>query len=402
MTRSKKLTRQEEVVLITADIFTPAYDSFAQRAASYSRSVVGDHVSEDQAQESLDAFLDQGLLQVVTEELREDLRASLCGDACHGPVLGFPRIGGVDFTREGADLYLDEMQTKRICGGRASIIVDRHTEYLFATFKAAQRALSLCDQLKMIPVSGPVEYGPWQPVPWLQLEKGYLIEVVEHYSNLLSVDRDLESCMATIGAPDIVDVFFHDVVQKMSMVEVDSSIAGDVCLAIASGLFGIGLPGKSGLRYLLRYFLPEECRTDDEADEVIEDLVMNQELAIASEGDLIIFQDPSLKGKNCVGNAPTPGHTFVLKSEGIRRLLTRLNLTSGGDVDWQELTLGEWCSRRVSMHYFSARTSAIDMRNLYINMESHIVGEIEEIGKWCLRWWDIRDSGFRMRGYENL
>ncbi|MDB2686677.1 hypothetical protein N9Y42_05655 [Mariniblastus sp.] len=396
---NKILTRTEEVVLKTADFYTPSYDYLAPFAASFSSNFDGGSVSEDQAKKCLDDFLEQGILRIMSEQAIKNLREKLIAQACHGPIFGFPKVGRIDFTEEGAALFREKFQTKRILDGGISHVVESRREYLLSSFDAAMRALSLCKQLKLTPVSGPLEFGPWQLMPWSIFENGYLIEVVDHYPTLLSGNHGLTEM--SDAKTDIAGVFFREAIQRLATTDGDSSYSRIVCLAASSGLFGKFGGGKRGLCHLLGHYAPKECKTNQDAEKVIEALLENGELLVATESYINNFKTATSRGVPCVAHSPTLNHTVILNSKGIRWLRTQFDQLSG-EAGWHEFMLGKRSSKQLRMSYFGSKFKAIEERDRCLRTKSHFAGEIEEIGRWCKSWWDIRETGYRFRQYDNF
>jgi hypothetical protein len=79
-------------------------------AASYAKAVASPTmtVTEQQMAESLQSLVTKGLLQEIAEETLDAIREILATGGFNESdvLLGMPRIGGVDFTLVGAELYV--------------------------------------------------------------------------------------------------------------------------------------------------------------------------------------------------------------------------------------------------------------------------------------------------------
>lgn len=109
------------------------FESVARYAAGDAKA--GDpstSVTEQQMVESLQTLVEKGLVQKVTEESLAEVREMLASGGFNESdvLLGIPPVGGVDFTRYGADLYVRAYETLiHSDGPYCSIVLDEESDH---------------------------------------------------------------------------------------------------------------------------------------------------------------------------------------------------------------------------------------------------------------------------------
>jgi hypothetical protein len=141
-------------------------------------------VSEAESQDALGACLAKGWLRIIDEADLAAIRDELSRDGVFGPVLGLPPVGGVDFTPDGAALWLrlvrglsnDVSPYWFLRGGRG-----RRELYCRDYDAALRHARRLSSPPYEAVVSEPEEIGPWRVQWWRRFEWGYRLDVDSPY-----------------------------------------------------------------------------------------------------------------------------------------------------------------------------------------------------------------------------
>ncbi len=142
---------------------------------------LSDSVSEERCQSALAACLSKGWLQVIDEAALAEIASQLHAGGVVGPVYGLPKIGQVDFTQTGADLWVRIRDRDGPAKPFASTDVVRETTARFFTTRAAAvaEAESARGEDDAVGVSDPCPTGPWRAQWWRQFPQGYRIDIEE-------------------------------------------------------------------------------------------------------------------------------------------------------------------------------------------------------------------------------
>jgi hypothetical protein len=135
-------------------------------------------------EEALSACLNRGWLRVIDDDAIEEIEYLVEGRRLIGPVYGYPRPGDVDFTPQGADVFL------RL--GEDLYGPDWGTETVYEVRKPAESRLKVyCRTLRIatkvmydyehrydvIAVGDPRPIGPWCVYWWDEYPAGFRINV---------------------------------------------------------------------------------------------------------------------------------------------------------------------------------------------------------------------------------
>jgi hypothetical protein len=123
----------------------------------------GDLVTEAECRVALEECLQRGWVQLIDQPARARIVSELRRTGIYGPVGGLPRIGGVDFTAEGAATYL--RVRRRANPERRDVWRARETrQHLANYFPSAQLARRWCEEALSSwarVVAGPTPIGSW-------------------------------------------------------------------------------------------------------------------------------------------------------------------------------------------------------------------------------------------------
>jgi hypothetical protein len=170
-----------------------------------------DLVTEEECRVALAGCLERGWLQVMTEQALAEITAELRRDGVIGPVYGLPPIGGVDFTRKGAELWLrlqQECQRSVWCVpsrppfAYSDVVHEKKAQY-FQSRRAALESLEYARaEEDVVSVRGPTPTGPWRAQWWRRFPEGYRIDIEErrHWTGCGSAGG--ESCYLNQGERD--------------------------------------------------------------------------------------------------------------------------------------------------------------------------------------------------------
>lgn len=124
---------------------------------------LGDPVTEVECRVALEECFQRGWVQLIDQPARARIGSELRRTGIYGPVGGLPRIGGVDFTAEGAATYLRVL--RRANPERRDVWRARETrQHLANYFPSAQRARRWCEEALSSwarVVAGPTHIGSW-------------------------------------------------------------------------------------------------------------------------------------------------------------------------------------------------------------------------------------------------
>ncbi len=147
-------------------------------------SFLSGHQSTNEKSAAVEAFeavgdlLHRGILRTISPTERLAIEGTLRERKVIGPVAGLPRIGALDFTDQGVQLW------RYIC--ESNPVDPTPGGGVFSTSKTQRAALYCCDpafESLQSPqdwerVGERVEVGPWRAEPWRRLESGFCSEWV--------------------------------------------------------------------------------------------------------------------------------------------------------------------------------------------------------------------------------
>lgn len=143
---------------------------------------LGGDVSEEENQAALTGCLAKGWLQFVDEAVLGRIQSEIREAGILGPIYGYPALGGINFTHEGAEQWLNIRN--KLWNDQASkpfvycdTVCEKHAFY----FSSEAKAVAELDRWKrsesVVAAVGPFPIGPWRANWWRRFSKGYRIEV---------------------------------------------------------------------------------------------------------------------------------------------------------------------------------------------------------------------------------
>lgn len=144
-----------------------------------------EHVSEVHIQKSLNALMKRGLLQKIDSKVLEVIVSMVPkNDITPEPVNGFPCVGDIDFTQEGAYFFLEMERCvfypKETDNWYAAELEaqEGHIQILATTKTAADNFLAdIMPQGSIIRKSKLEKVGPWVTRWWRTFPNGWRLEV---------------------------------------------------------------------------------------------------------------------------------------------------------------------------------------------------------------------------------
>jgi hypothetical protein len=145
-----------------------------------------DPISEDDCRVALTNCLAKGQLQIVDEAFLETITAELREGGVLGPIYWMPKVGCVDFTPEGAELWQvlcnrqksNQKPSKPYFPHYTDAVHIKSSRY-FRTRSVAIAAIEESKGDEGATVSGPFPIGPWRVQWWRRFPEGYRINIEE-------------------------------------------------------------------------------------------------------------------------------------------------------------------------------------------------------------------------------
>jgi hypothetical protein len=138
--------------------------------------------SEEQCRTALAACQSKGWLQVIDEPALAAIAEQLRRGGFIGPVYGLPPLGGVDFTRAGAEQWQrlrDRRNPARPPFAFTDVVHSKTSRY-FTTKTAALREIEEIKEWSGdVTVVGPTPIGPWRAQWWRRFPQGYRLDIEE-------------------------------------------------------------------------------------------------------------------------------------------------------------------------------------------------------------------------------
>lgn len=377
--------RIERVTLQTIVAYTPLRSVISRRAVEYCNSLSGEKVTEEEVDACVDRLISNNILQIVDRTALHTICNKLTQAECHGPIFGMPSMGSVDFTDLGAK-YLCELEWYS-AKTQWKVTSLRLLQYCFCRFQFAMQAMHSLPATLQTAIAGPWAIGKWDLSPSQEFTEGFAVDIVQRNPNLVSPLLLLDSNSEV----PLEDARFRDTMHSFC----DSSEIGGttlsrhkiLALAMLSGLFGRGPLSKRGLLIALSQLGIDESV----AASSCESLEAMQFIRLALRHDLEA-------GRNLQSwtRPPTPGSTLILTSAGQESLMHILNT----DANWQARVLGVRVLQETFFDYFLSHDAAIAASERIAEENRDLSCQsvtLENIGRWCVHWWDIKEHGVRVR-----
>lgn len=145
----------------------------------------GLNLSLEDATAALEDCLERGWLTLVTEDHLARVENVVSQRSTFDPIDGYPKLGDVDFSIEGAELFITVRD--RICGPDFDIDDPCETfesgvyHHYFRLEKAALAFNNyLLDEPEVATVDGPFEIGPWCVNWWWHFPDGFRLDVIKN------------------------------------------------------------------------------------------------------------------------------------------------------------------------------------------------------------------------------
>jgi hypothetical protein len=403
------LSAADQLVLQTIELCSPSHWSIIERALAY-RSIFArfGEVSDGDVKASIISLLESEIIQLVDENALSNIHAVLVREKCHGPIFGLPQIGSFDFTLSGAAQWAQERdQNRQASNERWTVLLERQNRYYCVTNAAITRITAACDQCNQRQLCDPIPTSKWRVVEWEHYAEGFILDFIEHNSDL--VPRRMGGYSRRFSPLQVSDLLFFDFTSaflgkfrfgtiQASRVMPHISDAEFVCLTLVSGLFGTQPVLKECVvSSLQQVFAGAPIGNAIGPIQVVDGLIDKNMIGIARtirpgsaapRDELQGIKDTAM---------PTGDDCVVLTTNGVNELLSFRQHHSKRN-GWSDYVVAEQIIEESNLEYFVDSSAALAAAAHYANAsEKHLVSEVEPIGKWCVNWWDVRDTGFRFK-----
>jgi hypothetical protein len=355
----------------------------------------GGRATEAECRVALDACLAKGWLQVIDEPALARITHELHEGRFIGPIYGFPSIGGVDFTRAGAECW--QSLCRRRCPGSHPFaytdVVHSKTAHYFRTRAAALQGI---EEARAWPgditVVGPSRIGPWRAKWWLRFPEGYRIDV-EEKRQWQGRGANGEGCSTLPLQPQ------RNVAQRLQHVLDRHNVTYPEWLLLqamdgGSCKSAYRLPGSAAWSAQDDFGVTaseEECRAGLDA------CLRYGWLRIVDEGALheieaLLGSEPAIMVT--AGNIGQLGDIdFTPRGAALYRMLV-------GDwlgPDWED-DVTAWKESFREEHYYCESEDGLPGRgqDRAVLCEAVRASRVVPIGPWCVWWWEQFPKGYRL------
>jgi hypothetical protein len=352
--------------------------------------------TEDDCRIALTACLAQGWLQGIDEPARARIADELRAGNFIGPIYGLPPIGGVDFTRVGAEIW----QSLRGKGDPTwppfafSDVVHTKTSRYFTTRTAALKGIEearKCDDTTAI--VGPSLIGPWRAQWWRRFAEGYRLDIDERMQWQGRPGGGGEDCwMPPLSHRGADPRCLQDLLERHNVTFTEwlllAAMDGGGCKlasyltqwAAESAINEYGVTAtetecRSGLEACLRYGWLRVV--DQQAVEEVE--------ALLREGPTVMSVASEIGDWGEID--------FTLSGANLYRMIAARWLGSLWEEDlrvWKE-------TYREEHRYCEAVEPLRDIAQNYMTGGGIVrASKLVPLGPWCVFWWERFPRGFRL------
>jgi len=393
---TQTLSDIERFVFRVIELSSPHPKTLVDQVLKYQAALLGPPpFSEERIILAGRLLFERELIQITTLESLKRVRDFLQKHECGLPIFGFPEVGHLDVTELGTR-QMHEKTSRGVASNQGywAVCYGRHIRYFSVTALAIQRLKTYASLRGQTIVCGPTEIGPWKLNSAMSFQMGFALDIFDRNAALMEESQPTiaESFSRELG--DSIFAEFASVYLGISMMrpqETLRSIEQFICIAMISGQFGVsGLIRKTAERCLARTSELLRLPSPQAPSEVIADLEATGIIDIASN----VFTEipPSSEavqelGPNCL----------VLTGEGIKEL-DAIKKAFDSTGHWHNYVVGESILEESLLHYFESHAEAVDqVQRLRNGPNTVLVSEIENIGKWCPNWWEVKSQGFRFK-----
>lgn len=182
--RSRLDAHELSVLMSLLYISLPAEQLIRQASKEIVRGDHGESSSESECQDALARLLARGLVQEVSRRSLMGMQLIVHQQNILGPIVGWPKVGSIDMTEEGAKIARRIMRApafgpKIIGWGATRWINNHHVQVFNISVKAIRDDLAelLGNYRKEIQIARPVSTGPWLDRWWLRFRYGVCVDI---------------------------------------------------------------------------------------------------------------------------------------------------------------------------------------------------------------------------------
>lgn len=356
---------------------------------------IGNRVTFRETEASLTGCLAKGWLQVVDEAVLASIRAEVERQQLVGPIYGYPSLGGVDFTPDGAEQWL--RLGERLWGRPTHSFaycdtVHLRTGHYFASEAAARAEVERQREYgDVVAVTAPIPIGPWRAEWWRRFPEGYRIEVEERMRWQGRAPcgggsvwaRPREGTIDLAHAQHVLDQHKVEWIEWLVLASVETA-------PNAHHEYILDEAAKVAER-LGATVSVEECSRGLEACVSKGWLRPLDSHAVAEIVDLLAddaaWMPVPFDPRTCCDEL-----AFSLNGA---QLFRRLSATILG-ADWEELAVEDTFYRE-EHHYSPTQAGVAGVIQSYVESNEEPTSvRIESIGPWCVYWWERFPSGYRL------
>jgi hypothetical protein len=374
---------------------TPSPDSLPAIAAREDYNPDGSVATEGECQIALAACLAKGWVQVIDETALAKIAHELREGRFVGPIYGLPEIGGVDFTRAGADLW------RRLCchcfpdwrSPDFTDVVHSKTTHYFRTKAAALAAIPKSDRAYAVTVIGPTAIGPWRVQWWRRFPDGYRVDIEERMQWQGRAGGGGSHCVMSrpgrqadpLRLRHVLDCHNVTLAEWLLLAAMESAwhrSAFDLprrAAGPAADLFGVTAS-------------EEECRTGLEAClryrwlRVVDQHAIDEVQALLRDDPVFLPMPRELESRE--------GEIDFSPSGAV---LYRMIAAEWLGADWEN-TLNVWNDYYREEHRYCEAEDVLQglVQEYAASGEVVRASKIVPIGPWCVYWWERFSAGYRL------
>jgi hypothetical protein len=366
-------------------------------AACRDYSLVGS-ASLKECQDALADCLAKGWLQIIDEQTLVQINDQLRQEHYVGPIYGMPRVGDVDFSSVGAELW---QALYRRCFPGAELpfaftdVVFCKTSHFFRTRAAALKWIEETREWDVdMAIVGPTLIGPWRAQWWRRFPEGYRIDVEERRQWQGRSCGEGQGCVMPLarfeaGNPQRLQQVLncHNVsfpewlllaAMEQSWPREAASLLCRLAADSAKKLFGSTASAKA-------------CRTGLVAC-LQHGWLRRMDQQAVEEVQALLHKEPALMP---VANEPANQGEIDFTPAGA--LLYRMIAAEWLGADWED-GLDVWKETfREEHRYCEVEEGLRDILEEYAGCgEVVLSSRIVPIGPWCVYWWEQFPAGYRL------
>lgn len=398
------ISDKEWIVLDAAASNHALLDKFAPLVVEHSHVLLNNReifipIKQEEAANLIETCMNKGLIQIVSQEALRNMMSIVQQDGSIGPIYGYPDLGTVDLTEEGAVRYKAKAIGHYFPDNPASIGYRHVSTSIFADPQAAESFSASID-----PTNGSsdwnrmcskvVEVGPWRKSWWYTHSMGYAIQIID--------ERSVESSLRHPTVEPIVELDCQDPIDPDSMIELpefpeQSYVTRGEWLVLTHVALGLNteidfaVQIQNGFLNQTYSLSLQECRYG---------LASCQRKGWVRRVDSQFCKElDQMMGKSSVLNfiqQPPIDDSFEFTDAGAAVFVGLCDVSSknllASDCVTQLTVDGKIClfeTLQEAMDYFQ--------QNRIVWWSHHFLSLPWEIGPWCTTWWDRHQSGYGLR-----